>query len=110
MQPSPISHTAFFGDGQRTFLLRTPQAIELERLSGVAIGALYNRMTNKDFRLTDIASTIRLGLIGGGCDPEEAAALIDAYVVDAPLLPNVVLAVEILHALMYGNREVSADA
>lgn len=112
MQPdSSITHRAFFGDTERIFTLRTPQVIELERQTGVGVGALFARLAGKQFKLADIAETIRLGLIGGGCDPQEAASLIAAYVQDRPFSETFPLAIEILSFLWFGNtREASTDA
>lgn len=105
MQPDTITHRAFFGDGERDFVLRTPQVLELERQSGVGIGVVFTRLRENQFSRSDVAETIRLGLIGGGCEPQEAASLIAAYVTDAPLGSNLLLAVEILHALWFGKTD-----
>lgn len=35
-----ISHRAFFGDGEYTFTLTDPMLTELEKLTGLGVGAL----------------------------------------------------------------------
>lgn len=74
-----IDHNAFFGDGPRSFRLTDSMVIELERLTETGIGSLFLRLTRNDFRLPDLIEVIRLGLIGGGTSPEEAARLVDTY-------------------------------
>lgn len=39
-----MKHTAYFGDGEKTFALTMPMTAELEREAGVGIGALYQRV------------------------------------------------------------------
>ena len=70
-----MNHTAFFGDSEHTFALTDDMIAELERLSKAGIGALYMRALNLQFTIADLVETIRLGLIGGGTAPEQAAQL-----------------------------------
>ena len=74
-----MNHTAFFGDGERAFALPDDMITELERITDLGIGALYLRCVNMQFKLAELVEVIRLGLIGGGATPEEAAALTNAY-------------------------------
>ena len=94
-----MKHVAFFGDGEKTFALTMPMIAELERKSGVGIGALYQRVAlTLQFHVGDVVEIIRLGLIGGGTSPTEAQSLIDAYTPEQPLIPLAMLAVDILNA------------
>jgi hypothetical protein len=96
------THTEFFGDAERAFRL-TPKLIgELERLTGAGIGTLCKRLFAGDFSHADICQTIRLALIGGGTDPQEAANLVNVYAADAPLRLVYPLAVSILEAAWFG--------
>jgi hypothetical protein len=96
------SISKFFGDRERNFRL-TPKLIpELERVTNSGIGALVQRIMNRSFSYSDVIETVRLGLIGGGTEPQEAAALIHAYVEGAPFDSSYLLAVEILSALWFG--------
>lgn len=103
---SSITHHAFFGDGEeREFVLTVPMVVELERKSGVGIGALCQRLFQNQFSHADISETIRLALIGGGTSPKEADALIAAYATNRPLMETYPLAVSILEALMFGSAK-----
>lgn len=105
MDNSGITHRAFFGDGEREFVLTVPMVVELERKTGIGIGALCQRLFQNKFEQADISETIRLGLIGGGTSPKEADALIAAYATGRPLMEIYPLAVSILEALMFGSAK-----
>src|SRR5690606_885891 len=100
-----IVHTAFFGDGKKTFALTTPMIEELERNIGQGIGALYARFMASQFHFKDIIETVRLGLIGGGMSPADAQALIDAYAKPRPIMETYPLAFDILDARWNGAPE-----
>lgn len=94
-----MKHVAYFGDGEKTFALTMPMIAELERKTGVGIGALYQRVAlTLQFHVGDVIEIIRLGLIGGGTSPTETQSLIDAYTPEQPLIPLAMLAVDILNA------------
>ncbi|MDW4548829.1 gene transfer agent family protein [Defluviimonas sp. D31] len=98
-----ISHTAFFGDRERTFALTDEMIRELERLTGVGIGALYLRAVAMQFAIADIVEVIRLGLIGGGATPEEAQRLTHTYARRRPIAETFPLALDILDARWNGT-------
>lgn len=93
-----ISHRAFFGDGEYTFTLTDPMLVELEKLTGLGVGALYFQMLTLAYPAEYLREIIRLGLIGGGLNPEQAKRLCDAYAVNRPLAETVGLAFEIMAA------------
>lgn len=96
-------HKAFFGDRERDFSL-TPHLIpELERLTGKGIAAIVEGVRRASF--SELVNTIRLGLIGGGAHPEEAHALMQAYVKVHPLGEVHLLALDILNDLWTGPVE-----
>jgi hypothetical protein len=99
-----ITHRAFFGTGKRAFTLSDPMVAELETLTGTGIGALYVRMSRNDFHLSHLIETIRLGLIGGGTNPEEAARLVDTYARQRPLAEILPLALDVLDARWSGSE------
>lgn len=101
---SDTTHRAFLGDQIRDFRLTPPQIIELERLCRTGIGGIVRRIFVQDYSLTEATETIRLALIGGGTDPEEAAALIAAYISPLPLVHAFTLATDILSATMLGEK------
>ena len=91
-----ITHTGFFGDAEYSFALTDDMITELERLSGVGIGALYMRAVGMQFSIADIVQTIRLGLIGGGMNPQRAKTLTDTYAANRPMSETFPLALDIL--------------
>lgn len=96
-------HRAYFGDAEYQFVLTSVMVIELERKTGVGIGALCTRVFNRQFVQSDLTETIRLALIGGGLSPERAASMIAAYAADRPLAEIYPLAVAILDARWFGQ-------
>ncbi|MFE3837552.1 gene transfer agent family protein [Pseudogemmobacter sonorensis] len=106
MTEAPALHI-FFGDQERDFLLTPELVAELERLTGQGIGGFARRFMAGDFHLAHLHHTIRLALIGGGTDPQEAAALIASYVVPRPVLEGFALAVAVLDHLMTGTAPAS---
>lgn len=102
-----ITHRAFFGDGERSFILTDPMITELERLTGTGIGGLFLRLTRSDFRLVDLVEIIRLGLIGAGTAPEDAARLVKTYARHRPIGVILPLALDVLDARWNGT-EVAA--
>lgn len=100
---SDMKHVAFFGDGEKTFALTPVEIIELERVTGAGIGALCQKVFAGYFAHKDLIETIRLGLIGGGTSPKDAAALVAAYAVARPLAETQPLAVSILEVLWTGK-------
>lgn len=101
-----ITHRAFLGDQLREFCLTAPMVLELERKTGSGIGGIIRRVIARDFTLAEVTETIRLGLVGGDTDPQEAAALIAAYVTPRPLVESYTLALAILQTLMLGPQPV----
>lgn len=102
-----ITHRAFFGDAERSFTLTDPMIAELERLTGTGIGGLFLRLTRSDFRLGDLVEIIRLGLIGAGTAPEDAARLVETYARHRPIAEILPLALDVLDARWNGT-EVAA--
>lgn len=105
-----MQHTAFFGDGEKTFALTTEMILELERKTGVGINALYARFIRQDFHFIDMIEIVRTGLIGGGTSPAEAQTLVDTYAKPRPIMEVLPLAFDILDARWNGKPEVTAIA
>ncbi len=95
----------FIGDAEHKFALTDPMIIELERLTGIGIGGLYRRAVSMQFVLADVSQTIRLGLIGGGMTPAQAAQLVDVYAVNRPLAETFPLALDLLDARWNGTAQ-----
>jgi Protein of unknown function (DUF3356). len=105
-----ITLRAFFGDRERAFTLTDPMIAELERQTGLGIGALYAKLINLGYSAQLLKETIRLGLIGGGTSPDEAAQLCAAYVENRPLAEIFPLAFEIMDARWNGIEDPEKDA
>ena len=103
-----LKHHAFFGDGEHDFLLTPEMIVELERKTGLGIGALGRRLFAGDYRHGDLIEVIRLGLIGGGTSPKDADALVAAYAVNRPLSEIFPLSVAILNRLWFGEAKATA--
>ncbi len=93
-----MRHEAFFGDGDHVFALTDPMIAELERITDLGIGALYQRAINMRFALVDLVEIIRLSLIGGGKTPQEAMRLTDTYGRNRPISEILPLVLDILDA------------
>ncbi len=102
-QLSSGSSKAFFGDADYQFRITPSLVLELERATDAGIGALCRRLFRGDFRLADVAETIRLGLIGGGTPPQDAKRLTDTYLPVTPLTDQYSLAVTVLELLWFGD-------
>jgi hypothetical protein len=105
-----ITHTAFFGVAEQTFTLTDPMIAELERTADVGIGALYQRAIAMQFKAADLTEIIRLGLIGGGMNPQTAMQLTDTYATNRPMSETYPLVLDILDARWNGNTEESEAA
>jgi Phage tail tube protein, GTA-gp10 len=102
------THTAFFGDAEYSFCITPLLILELEAKCGAGVGAICQRVFQRQFAQSDIVETIRLGLIGGGTAPKRAAELIAAYAGDRPLSETYPLAAKILEKLWFGNPHEAA--
>lgn len=100
-----ITHRAFFGDGEHAFTLTDPMLAELERITGLGVGAMYFQMINMAYPATILRDIIRLGLIGAGTAPEEAKRLCDTYATNRPLAEVFPLAFEIMEARWNGKAD-----
>lgn len=105
-----ISHVGFFGDGLKTFCLTDEMVAELERIAGVGIGALYLRVATAQFTVAEMTAIIRLGMIGGGMQPELAKGLIDTYARNCPLGDLFPLALDVLDARWSGKAQVAGTS
>lgn len=97
--------TRFFGEAEYSFALTADLILELERKAGVGIGHLCKRLFAGQFGFSDIQEVIRLSLIGGGMNPQNAAGLVQTYTAARPLAENFALAVAILETLYFGAAD-----
>lgn len=116
-----------FADGLYTFALPLARIDELQRKTGIGIGALFARVLKgcirvgddvvmaphvAEFHAMDLIETIRQGLIGGNhgvvdgqeitVSPALANRLIESYVATRPLSDSWSLAASVLGAVIVG--------
>ncbi|PAU98957.1 gene transfer agent family protein [Paracoccus salipaludis] len=96
---------AFFGDADHDFHLTDAMIEELERITGAGIGTLYLRVAHSQYHARELVEIIRLGLIGGGMNPQRAAELAATYAKDRPLAEIFGLALDVLDALFSGKPD-----
>jgi len=106
-----------WGPGVYTFGLKAKQVEELERVCKEGIGRICMRaFSGVDYSYPLLRETIRLGLIGGGMPPVEAAQLVNTYVdgqpIDPPGDPSSTLktATAVLKALHFGWEDLPEAA
>lgn len=103
-----IQHTAFFGDGEKTFAFPTRELIEeLERKTGHGVGALFRRFRTSDYAFSEVLQVLRLGLIGGGTVPTEADQLVAIYGIGRPLGEVFAVADGVIAALFFGSEAIN---
>jgi hypothetical protein len=76
--------------------------------NGSTPAACLARFDSGTYAIEDVERIIELGLIGGGATRQEADAILNDHVRGKPILPNVLLAMEVLTALFVGNSQVEA--
>lgn len=91
-----------WGDGVYKFRLRLGEIRELQEKCDAGPLVLLRRCIAGDWKIDDIREPIRLGLIGGGCDPIKALNLLKRYFDDRALMENVEPALKILQAAVLG--------
>ncbi len=91
-----------WADGTYAFRLAWGQLVELQEKCDAGPYVVLNRLYSGQWRMEDIAHTIRLGLIGGGLSPVDALRLARTYVEARPPLENVLVAQVALAAGLQG--------
>lgn len=102
MRDAPAKTRLFFGDAEYDFRLSVPLVLELERVTGQGIGGLSKRFFEGLFSHREITETIRLGLIGGGNEPEHAAQLVATYSEILSVTELYGIALPIIEQLIFG--------
>ena len=108
MRVTHIDLTCLDGETYR-FHVRVGELRELQDKCDAGPAVVYQRLVSGLWRLEDLRETIRLGLIGGGMAPTDAAKLVKNYVDARPLAESVPVATAILGALLVGVEEVMKD-
>jgi hypothetical protein len=97
--------TLDWADGTYSFRLAWGQLAELQEKCDAGPYVVLQRLHNGTWRLSDIADTIRLGLIGGNMTPVDALKKVRTYVEDRPPMESVIFAQAILSAALMGAPE-----
>jgi hypothetical protein len=77
-----------WADGRYRFRLAFDQWIELQEKTDCGPFVLLQRLQRGDWKIQDIAESIRIGLIGGGQTPDKARTLVERYVKARPPLES----------------------
>lgn len=100
------TRTIIWAGGEDVFCLaKVGLILELEEKCDAGIAAVMKRLVDNVWKLHDVREPIRLGLIGGGMDPEKAMAAVKRHVDDTPLTSSVLLAYQIIAAVMVGVKD-----
>lgn len=91
-----------FADGGYRFRLAIKQLRELEEKCGAGVMEIFHRLLDQKSRADDIRETLRLGLIGGGLEPQQALTLVIRYVDERPLMENIPTAQIVLGSAIFG--------
>lgn len=91
-----------WADGDYMFKLGWGELALLQEATDCGPLFLLDRLRGKNWRIGDISSTIRLGLIGGGTEPAKALKLVKDYVEARPPLENASIAYVVLAAGVQG--------
>lgn len=94
-----------WGDGDFKFRLGWGELEELQEKTDAGPYVVLQRLHSGAWRLQDISSTIRLGLIGGGLKPEEALKKVRFYVESRPVMESVPFAIAVLSAGLLGATD-----
>lgn len=86
--------------GKHVFRLAIAQLEELQEKCDAGPQFILRRLYDGSWRVRDITETIRLGLIGGGMPPVDAAKLTMHYVSDGALADNVLIAQLVIMATL----------
>lgn len=97
----------FFGDAEHAFALDLDLIVELERVTDCGIGRLAARIFGDSYSVADLRQTIRLGLIGGGMEPEDADRLVKVYALRTGIVRLRLIAMTVLETVFAGD-EVAA--
>nr|WP_222857949.1 gene transfer agent family protein [Rhizobium cauense] len=94
-----------WGDGTYSFRLAWGQLAELQEKCDAGPYIVLDRLRTNQWRIEDISSVVRLGLIGGGLEPAKALTLTRRYVEERPPLENVHIAIVVLTAGLVGASD-----
>lgn len=98
------TRTIVWAGGEDQFCLKIGQILDLEERCKAGVAVIANRLTSGEWGLNDVRETVRLGLIGGGMDPERAMSKVNNFVDanDAGIAHSVLVAFAIIQTALFG--------
>lgn len=102
---APGARPIIWANGEDQFCLSpVGHVLDLEDKCGVGLGAIFQRLGDGSWKVSDIRETIRLGLIGGGMTPERAMLAVKRHVDgnESGYAPSVLIAYEVIKAAIFG--------
>jgi hypothetical protein len=88
----------------RKFRLGIDELIALQDKRDAGPQEIATRFLQKTWRVQDITETLRLGLIGGGCEPRLAQRLIDEQAVPGKLAGSAMVAFAVILSAIQGDE------
>jgi hypothetical protein len=113
-ETSKCARAVTWAGGSHTFDLSHPwvwSVLSIRGLpgpNGATPVACLARFDSGSYSLDDVERVLELGLIGGGASRQEAGKLLNDHVRGKPILPNALLAMQVLSALFVGDAQVGA--
>ena len=99
------SVTLDWADGTYAFRLAWGELAKLQEACGCGPYVVLNRLLDSSWRIEDISSVIRLGLVGGGMPPADALQKARSWVEARPPMENLATARAVLMAGLMGAPE-----
>lgn len=93
-----------FHNRRRPFQLRLGEIEGLERASNAGIAGVATRLVTMQYRAGDVWDTLYFGLIGGGLQESDAAAILATYR-DKPVGNYAPIAAKVIEAALSGVDE-----
>jgi hypothetical protein len=97
------TRSIIWANGEDVFCLaKVGLILDLEDKCKAPFAVIMARLENGAWGLNDVRETIRLGLIGGGMNPEKAMAAVRNHVDENPLSHSVLVAYEVVRTVVFG--------
>lgn len=99
-----------FGGDVRLFRLGIDELLAVEDACKSAVADIRSRLALKRWWISDVREPLRLGLLGGGMEPEKVRKLIDEHVAPGRIERHAMTALIVVNAALLGeDLEDEAD-
>ncbi|NTS30666.1 gene transfer agent family protein [Phyllobacterium sp. BT25] len=96
--------------GEHTFMLNIGELRALEQKTNAGAFVTMTRLISSQWKIDDVISTIRLGLVGGGMSEQEARSIVDRALDLASAYKLAITAALILeHSLMWDANDTPGE-